>query len=138
MCANTEIKLYCGKIAKRYCVLLSVTADKGALLYFCCCDINTDQKHLRRKWFIWLTLPCQSQGRGTQGRSPEAGSGAETWKGAAYRLIPHGLLTLLLTQPRTPCPEWHYYNDLGPLTSISSQENVPQTYPEVNLREAIP
>lgn len=63
MCANTEIKVFCRKIAKRCCVLLSVTADKDALLYFCCCDINTDQERLRRKWFIWLTLPCRNPSR---------------------------------------------------------------------------
>lgn len=110
MCANTEIKVYCRKTAKNCCVLLSVTADKGALLYFCRCDINTRPRATQEE-MVYLAYPSMSQpimkpsqGRGTQGRSPEAGTGAETWKGAAYWLAPHGLLTLLLIQTRTPCP----------------------------------
>jgi hypothetical protein len=63
------------------------------------------KNNLRRKGFIWLTLPCKmffttgSQDKNSkQSKILEAGSDAEAVKGAAHWLAPYGLL-LRFAQP---------------------------------------
>lgn len=94
--------------------------------------------NLGRKMFLsFISSRSQSVTKGSKGRNSSQELKQRLWKNAIAQLVSCGLLYVVI-KPETcaqqqHCPQW-----VGPTTSITNRENVPQTGSQPNLINVIP